>query len=154
MKTKNLKINKQEVIKKQSSIIASCIVSESELQLESPLFKASDTQDNKGDTFDWFLDVLYSLGMNTKQSIKVDMNVTHRNKLNKVVACARWYGDERIDTQWIESGYASRAAKDKAGGSFLVEESYRQRGETKEIQESYDAKDKCSIIDESVWVKE
>jgi len=148
----SLKLHKQEVIKKQSSIIASCIVSESELQLQSPLFKAEDSVDTNGNLEEWFLDVLCEMGMDTRQSIKFDLSITHRNKLNKVVTCGRWLGEERTDPAWLNSGYASRAAKDKAGGSFLVEESYRQRGETKEIQEMYATKDKCSIIDESVWV--
>lgn len=45
-------------------------------------------------------------GMDTEEPVEVVFN-THRNRLNKVVACYRFEGAERLDLKWIKSGYAS-----------------------------------------------
>jgi len=44
------------------------------------------------------------------------------------VTCDRFVGNERTDKEWIESGYASREAKDKSSGSKLLTDIYRQKG--------------------------
>lgn len=59
---------------------------------------------------DWFKETLYALGMNTK-SAELDVSVCeHRNASNRVVNCRRWSAPERLDKEWIKSGYASDEA--------------------------------------------
>ena len=45
-------------------------------------------------------------GMNTDEPVEIVHN-THRNRHDKVVACYRFEGVERIDPEWIKSGAAS-----------------------------------------------
>lgn len=105
-------------------ITAICIVSASELALVKPDF-----------TYDWaeannkeFNELLFQFGIDTKQSIEVQEGLDHRNRMNNIVNCTRWVGHERTDKEWIESGNASREAKDKSTGNRLIEDLYRSRG--------------------------
>ena len=59
---------------------------------------------------DWFKDTLYSLGLNTKSPELEVTTCTHRNASNKIVECRRWTAPERLDKEWIKSGYASDEA--------------------------------------------
>ena len=54
--------------------------------------------------------------------------IQHRNRMGKVVVSDRWAGNERIDYQWIMSGYASKEARDKSSGSRLLADIYRMKG--------------------------
>ena len=106
------------------NIAALCIVSISELAKVKPEI-----------TYDWidnnqieFLDMLKSIGMNIHQGIERQENLQHRNRFNEVVICDRYVGNERCDKEWLNSGYASQEAKDKATGSRLLTDLYRLRG--------------------------
>jgi len=102
--------------------------------------------------FSWFnnehanytklLNILYDLGMETDEYIEVQSHTQHRNRLNQVVSCARYSGKERLDKTWINSGYASRAAVDRASGSKFLEELYRIKGLTEDAQVAMEYKDK------------
>ena len=52
--------------------------------------------------------------------IEKQEGLTHRNRLNEVVTCSRWVANERTDSEWIKTGYASREAKNLSSGSKLV----------------------------------
>lgn len=90
------------------------------------------------------LGILYDLGIDTNEYIELQAPVQHRNRLNKIVTCGRYFGAERTDKEWLKSGYASREAIDKASGSKLLEELYRAKGLTIDAQLAMEYKDKYS----------
>ncbi len=108
------------------SIIALCIVSASEIAVVKPDFTYQWADENKKE----FDEMLYQLGMDMTQPIERQMDIQHKNRLGKVVICDRYVGYERTDSQWINSGYASVEAKDKASGNKLLEDIYKMRGMT------------------------
>ena len=75
-----------------------------------------------------FEGILFGLGIDTSVPYEEQREVWHRNRFNEVVFCDRYVGNERIDKEWIESGYASQEAKDKAKGSKLLDDLYRLKG--------------------------
>ena len=108
-----------------SQIIALVYISLSELQTVEPRYNLewADSSENE------LLGVLHGLGIDVNQSVERQV-VEHRNRFGNLITCSRWVGCERIDKEWIESGYASQEAKDKASGSKLVFDLYRLRGMT------------------------
>jgi hypothetical protein len=142
----------QSKIKRASGIVASVVISLSEIIKVYPEFKVKDIKTAYGHYTESFLELLQGLGLDTKETIREEFNTTHRNRFNEVVTCPKWSGEERQDDAWVNSGYASRAAKDKASGSLLVEASYRQRGETKDMQAAYNERDKNTEVDKTQWV--
>jgi hypothetical protein len=95
-----------------------------------------------------FKSFLYSLGMDTDKPFERQDGLQHRNRFNEIVVCSRWVGSERTDEAWIHSGYASKAAIDKASGSKLTEDVYRSRYETEDAQAMLEARDKYTTITE------
>lgn len=91
------------------------IVSESELKLQDNYYEGFD--ENQPSKFN---ELLHELGCDINKPIEKQENVTHRNRLNQVVTCSRWIATERFDKEWINSGYASRDAKNRASGSKMV----------------------------------
>ena len=71
---------------------------------------------------------LFSLGANTKSPYEKQTD-QHRNRFGNLITCSRWVCAERTDKEWIESGYASQAAIDKASGSRLIRDLYRLKGQ-------------------------
>lgn len=134
--------------KRSSMIVAQVIISESELAKVIPNytseFEASDPYK--------FRSLLWSLGMDVDKGFQRQDYMQHRNRLNEVVLCSRWVGESRIDTEWIESGYASTEAKDKYSGSRMLEDLYRAKSATLDIQDYLESRDKYSVIDTSVWI--
>jgi len=106
------------------NIAALCIVSVSELAKVKPEITYDWIDENRNE----FMDMLYEIGMNTSQPIEKQENLQHRNRFNEVVISDRYVGNERTDKEWINSGYASQEAKDKATGSKLLADLYRLRG--------------------------
>jgi hypothetical protein len=114
---------------KQEKIITSNIIA-------LVIVSAMDVHEVKKDfTYKWaeanpkeFNEILYAFGIDTSSFIERQENVTHRTRLNRLVICDRWVGNERIDKEWIESGYASRESKDKANGSQLLNDLYKYKG--------------------------
>lgn len=106
------------------NIAALCIVSVSELAKVKPEITYDWIDENRNE----FMDMLYEVGMNTSQPIEKQENLQHRNRFNEVVVSDRYVGNERTDKEWINSGYASQEAKDKATGSKLLADLYRLRG--------------------------
>lgn len=99
-------------------------ISLSEIQKVQPKFTSKYIEDNK----DEFLQVLHNLGCDTKEYVMVQHDIQHRNIFNEIVTCDRYVCDERIDDEWLNSGYASIEARDKAIGSKILTDSYRLRG--------------------------
>jgi len=149
--TKTITKLQQQKIKPQSGIVASCVVSESELQEVIQGFTYKDSTDANNEYTQEFLQVLFNLGMDTSEPVRVDHGITHRNRFGKIVTCSRWYGNERVDDAWLDGGYASRAAKDKASGSGILMDLYGSRGETEGMQRALEQRDKHTVVDESQW---
>ncbi len=108
------------------SIIALCIVSASEIALVKPDFSYQWADENKKE----FDEMLYQLGMDMQAPIERQETVQHKNRLGKVVITDRWVGYERTDREWINSGYASREAKDKSLNNALLNDLYKGKGLT------------------------
>lgn len=72
--------------------------------------------------------LLYNLGLNTEEPYERQENIQHRNRFNEVVVSDRWVGLERQDISWLESPYATTAARDKKRGNHLLVELYAMRG--------------------------
>lgn len=106
-------------------IAAHIIISLSEIREVYPEITAQWTQENPEE----LKKMLFDLGMSLDTEIEFQENVMHRNRFNRIVQCNRWVGDERIDTEWLASGYATQAAKDKATGSRLLLDAYRLKGQ-------------------------
>ena len=105
------------------NIVALCIVSSSELWTVDNKYTEEYLEQNPEE----LQTILNSLGMNIRSPIEVQ-ELTHRNRFNNIVTCKRWVGNERVDKEWINSGYASQEAKDKATGSKMLADLYRLRG--------------------------
>ena len=73
--------------------------------------------------------ILHDLGLDVYNYPVDEQNVQHRNRFGNVITTWRWVCNERIDKEWVNSGYASQAAIDKASGSRLLVDCYMQRGE-------------------------
>ena len=96
--------------------IAVIFVSESELVLADPAYQTDWIDTNK----DHLWKLLDSLGMDITADIDFQEITQHRNRLNQLVTCRRFAGFERLDKEWINSGYASREAKIAASGSKML----------------------------------
>lgn len=107
-----------------SNIIALSIVSAMDLAEVMPHFTYKFAEENPAE----FREILWQFGMNVNQGVETQECVTHRTRLNRLVTCDRYIGNERVDKEWIESGYASREAKDKSSGSKLLTDIYRAKG--------------------------
>lgn len=90
--------------------------------------------------------MLFELGIDPKFPIEHQLNFQHRNRFDEVVICSRWVGHERQDKEWINSGYASKEAVDKAKNSRMLDSSYRSRAFTIDVQEMLEEKDRRSKL--------
>lgn len=126
-----------------SAIVALSIISESEIIKVMPNYSCEF--ENNQDEFKKFL---FSLGMDTHKPFQRQDGLQHRNKFNEVVVCSRWVGEERIDSDWISTGYASKEAIDKASGSRILEDLYRSKYLTEDGQALLEARDKYSEVKE------
>jgi hypothetical protein len=127
-----------------NSIVALCIVSESELVRVLPLYNKEFEQESPT----VFSQVLFNLGVDTSLTIERQDGLWHRNRLNEVVLCSRFVGYERLDSVWITSGYASQAAKDKASGCRLLEDMYRSKNLTEDRQDALASRDRYRVVDQ------
>lgn len=120
-----------------SAIVADIIISESEIAKVMPeySYQLEEKEPEK------FKKIMYSLGMDVNQIYIRQDAIQHRNRFNEVVVCSRWVGRERIDNDWLTSGYASKQAIDKASGSKILESLYREKCLTEDAQRVLEEKD-------------
>lgn len=104
------------------------IISLSEINTVQPL-----TIEQINTNPDDFKRTLFSLGMDCYNYPLTEQHCTHRNRFGNIVTDYRWVCNSRVDKQWVESGYASQAAKDKSLGNSLLIDSYRLRGEVESV---------------------
>lgn len=124
--------------KTPNAIMALVYISESEIAKVIKDYRYNLENDDP----ELFKSFLYSVGIDISLPVIRQDTIQHRNRFNEVVTCSRWVGNERLDEYWIESGHASREAIDKASGSRLVEDVYRVRGLTEDMQERMESRDK------------
>ena len=87
---------------------------------------------------------LWELGADINLNYEFQEACQHRNRMNKLVTCCRWYCREREDEGWIKSGFASQAVKDKLKNSRILDDLYRAIGLTEDCIEAAEWKDKYS----------
>lgn len=105
------------------SIVALKIISLSELYQNNSKYTEKYFQENPNE----ISDILWQLGIDTKEYYEAQFN-EHRNTFGKIYTGSRWVGAERTDLQWVNSGYASLEAKDRATGNKLLDDIYRAKG--------------------------
>lgn len=137
-------LKQEQKPKKESAIVATVIVSESELRKAYNLSEPV-VEDSK------FASILYNMGMDVSLTVTRQDGLWHRNRLNEIALCSRWIGEERQDSEWINSGYASQEAKDKAKCNRMLDDLYRSKNLTKDTQQVLEDRDKYAVIDETVW---
>lgn len=108
----------------QQTIIANAIVSSFDLLKAFPAFSHEWASENPRE----FHELLWQFGLNAALGVEVQENVPHRCLQGVVVECHRYVGKERIDKEWLESGFASYEAKQKASNSQLLTDLYRAKG--------------------------
>ena len=131
------RVNKQKNQQRPRSnlIAAVCIISESEIVKVMPDYSKefSERED--------FKQFLFGLGIDTNKPVIRQDGIQHRNRFGEIVICSRWVGNERIDDEWINSGYASKEAIDKRCGSKILEDVYRAKALTEDMQRHLEARD-------------
>lgn len=135
-------------LNRNSMIVATVIVSESEIQSVLPDYSAKWETDFPEE----FKKLLWDLGLDTALPYSRQDGLTHRNRLNQIVLCSRWIGEERQDETWVKSRYSSQEARDKFTGNKILEDLYRSKNLTKDAQEILEDRDRHTIIDESSWI--
>lgn len=129
----------------KSMIDDTLIVSESEIALVDPEYSADWLVEN----IDKLKSILWELGMDTaNENFTVSEVVQHRNRLGNVVTCARYVGHERSDNDWLWSGCASEAALDKSRNSRMLDDLYRVKGLTTDMQDAMEVKDKYKALED------
>lgn len=131
-------------MKRQSSIVALCIISESEIAKVMPTYNKDYPIDFPGP----FKEMMHALGMDVSRPIERQDGLWHRNRLNEIVLCSRYVGHERQDAEWLTSGYASQSAKDKASGSRMLEDMYRARNLTEDRQAALADRERYTVTTE------
>lgn len=127
-----------------SMIAATIHVSETEIAALYPDYKYSWYDDDK----EKLVGILYELGLDTKQYWEYQEPCQHRNRMNQLVTAGRYYGSERLDEAWLNSGLASEAAKDKAKNSRLLDDLYRSKAMTIDAQMSLERKDMYNVVED------
>lgn len=72
--------------------------------------------------------MLYDLGMDVFEYPFEVQEVTHRNRFGNIITCKRFVGNERIDKEWVQSGYASYEAIAKSADNKILTDLFRMRG--------------------------
>lgn len=121
----------------KSMIAAVEVVSESEIAMLYPKYNYHWEEERRDD----FLAILFKLGIDTSKPFERQDGLQHRNRLNEVVTCSRWVGTSRLDHEWLNSGLATKEAKDKAQNSRMLDELYRSKGLTEDVQEMLESRD-------------
>lgn len=118
-------------------ISATIHVSETEIAALYPDYQYSWYENDK----EKLAGILCELGLDTKQHWEYQEPCQHRNRMNQLVTAGRYYGNERLDEAWLNSGLASEAAKDKAKNSRLLDDLYREKALTIDTQMALERRD-------------
>lgn len=127
-----------------SQILALEIVSESEISKIYPDYDSSWETDKPY----FFREILYNFGIDVDKPYERQDGLQHRNKLNEVVICSRWVGKSREDEEWLNSGLASAEVKDRVKHNRLLDDCYRARGLTEDVQRRLEERDSRTMVTE------
>lgn len=105
-------------------IAAVCYVSLSEIQTVASWVTEEFIEENP----DVFQKMLFDLGMDVYQYPIEMQEVTHRNRFGNIITCKRWVGNERVDLDWVASGYCSVEARDKSLNNRILIDLYKCKG--------------------------
>lgn len=129
----------------KSMIDNTFLISETEVAMVYPEY----TSDWLVENIDDLKSVLWDLGMDTlNENFTLSEVVQHRNRLNQIVTSGRYVGLERSDSDWLQSGYASEYARDKAKNSHLLDDIYRSKGLTTDMQAAMEKKDSYKELED------
>jgi len=126
----------------KSKIAALAYVSESEISKIYKDYHHSWEEVNP----EKFKSILFQFGLDISWPYEKQESITHRNKLNQIVKCNRWVGNSRMDSQWLNSGLASKECLDKAKNNKLLDDVYRSKYLTEDAQNLLEARDKYATI--------
>lgn len=141
-------MNLNQLTKNPNLITALTYVSESDIKLAVPSYDSSWEELKPS----MLKRVLHEFGLDTEKPYERQDGLMHRNMQNQVVICSRFVGQSRLDEEWINSGFASKEAKDKASGSKILEAIYRQKKLTEDTQAELEIRDEYKVVDETQWV--
>lgn len=130
----------------KSMIDNTYLVSETEIALAYPEYDSSWLVENIDD----LKTVLWDFGMDTvNENFTLSEVVQHRNRLGRIVTSGRYVGQERSDEEYLNSGYASESARDKARNSRMTDDLYRMKGLTIDMQQAMEKKDNYKDLEDS-----
>lgn len=129
----------------KSMIDTTYILSETDVAAIYPEYDVSWLVEN----IDELKTILWDLGMDTKnENFTLSEVVQHRNRLGKIVTSGRFVGIERSCKEWLQSGYASQSAIDKARNSSMTDCLYREKGLTTDMQDAMAKKDNYKYLED------
>ena len=96
------------------------IMTEGEIQKILPSFKKEMLLSTKKEVQDILTKFFFQLGVDYKRGFEIEeQQVTTLNKFSELDDSARIYFKERVDGEWLASGYASELAKEVSSDPTL-----------------------------------
>jgi hypothetical protein len=98
-----------------------------ELQRLVPSFRAEAVASENKAVQKAITDMFFRLGCNTEEGIEVQYDCVSKNKFGELDDSPRFIVAERLDNDWLMSGYASTAAKQYTSDTSLVVDLWKLR---------------------------
>ena len=96
------------------------ILTEGEIQKILPSFKKEMLLSTKKEVQDILTNFFWQIGVDYKRGFEIEeQQVTTLNKFSELDDSARIYFKERVDAEWLASGYASELAKEVSSDPTL-----------------------------------
>ena len=96
------------------------ILTEGEVQKILPSFKKEMLLSTKKEVQDILTNFFWQIGVDYKRGFEIEeQQVTTLNKFSELDDSARIYFKERVDGEWLASGYASELAKEVSSDPTL-----------------------------------
>ena len=96
------------------------IMTEGEIQKILPSFKKEMLLSTKKEVQDILTKFFWDIGIDYKRGFEIEeQQVTTLNKFSELDSSARIYFKERVDGEWLASGYASELAKEVSSDPTL-----------------------------------
>ena len=96
------------------------VLTEGEIQKILPSFKKEMLLSTKKEVQDILTNFFWKIGVDYKRGFEIEeQQVTTLNKFSELDDSARIYFKERVDGEWLASGYASELAKEVSSDPTL-----------------------------------
>ena len=96
------------------------VLTEGEIQKILPSFKKEMLLSTKKEVQDILTKFFFDIGIDYKRGFEIEEHqVTTKNRLGELDSSARIYFKERVDGEWLASGYASELAKEVSSDPTL-----------------------------------